>query len=174
MRKTVSNKLLVSLFQYKAWANRELFSVLQSIPDGRHPTDMIVIVLTLDHVSTVDRIFQAHLIGNRHPFGAVVSSTMPKLSALWDTVNATDQWYVNYVQSVSQSELGEALDFRFVVDGLPGRMTREEMLGHVLTHGNSHRGAVGKMLEGLNVPAPSDMFTTFLHKERCQDRACQP
>jgi len=162
----MSKKLLISLFQYKAWANRELFSVLQSIPDGRHPTEMIVILFTLDHVSTVDRIFKAHLVGDHHAFGAVVSSTMPNLSALWHTVSATDQWYVNYVQSVSQSELDETLDFSFVADGLPGRMTREEMLGHVLTHGNSHRGAVGKMLEGINAPTPADMFTSFLHRGR--------
>jgi uncharacterized damage-inducible protein DinB len=121
--------------------------------------------MTLDHVSIVDRIFRARLIGEDHGFSGVVGARAPTLDALAETVAATDQWYVDYVGSASSEALGEAVDFTFVADGMAGRMTREEMLGHVLTHGHSHRGAVGQMLQGLKVRGPADMFTTFLHRD---------
>jgi uncharacterized damage-inducible protein DinB len=89
---------------------------------------------------------------------------MPRLNELAETVRATDAWYIDYVRSASEAELAEPVDFTFVADGMSGRMTREAMLGHVLTHGASHRGAVGKMLEILEVEGPPDMVTTFLHR----------
>ena len=162
----MSNKLLVSLFQYKAWANRDMFEVLRAVPEGQHAREMFIITLTLDHVCVVDRIFQARIAGEPHDFASVVSARAPKLDALWENVSATDQWYIDYAGSASPAHLGEVIDFTFVDDGTPGRMTREEMLGHVLTHGNSHRGAVGKMLEGMGVAGPADMFTSFLHRDR--------
>jgi uncharacterized damage-inducible protein DinB len=45
-------------------------------------------------------------------------------------------------------------------------MTRQEMLAHVITHGASHRGAIGKMLETLNVAGAPDMVTSFLSERR--------
>lgn len=161
----MSKKLLTSLFQYKAWTNREMFNVLRSIPQDRHPTEMMIITVTMDHVSTVDRIFKANLLGEAHDFGAVISSRLPTLDELSETVRETDRWYIDYIQSASDDDLAEEVDFTFVVDSMRGHMTREEMLGHVLTHGNSHRGAVGKILETIQVSGPPDMFTTFLHKD---------
>ena len=40
------------------------------------------------------------------------------------------------------------------------------MLAHVITHGASHRGAIGKMLEALKVVGASDMVTTFARQNR--------
>jgi uncharacterized damage-inducible protein DinB len=161
----MSKKLLTSLFQYKAWTNREMFKVLRSIPPGQHATEMIIITVTMDHVTTVDRIFRANLLGEPHSFTTVISSALPTLEALADTARKTDSWYIDYIQSASDADLAEGVDFTFVIDGMPGHMTREEMLGHVLTHGNSHRGAVGKILETIQVSGPPDMFTTFLHRD---------
>ena len=44
-----------------------------------------------------------------------------------------------------------------------GRMTREEMLLHVITHGAYHRGQVGQILRAAEVLPPRDIFTRFLH-----------
>lgn len=73
----------------------------------------------------------------------------------------TDACYLDFVRNVTPRELAEAVDFGFVDDGAPERMTRSDMLAHVITHGASHRGAIGKMLEGASVPGASDMVTTF-------------
>jgi uncharacterized damage-inducible protein DinB len=161
----VSTRLLTSLFEYKAWTNQEMFAALRKVPTEAHRRDMVVILFTLDHLSITDQIFKANITGESHAFEDVVARAMPKLDELAETVRATDAWYVDYVKSASEAELAEAVDFTFVADSMAGRMTREEMLGHVLTHGASHRGGVGKMLENMQVEGPPDMFTTFLHQQ---------
>jgi uncharacterized damage-inducible protein DinB len=40
------------------------------------------------------------------------------------------------------------------------------MLAHVITHGASHRGAIGKLLEQLGVAGASDMVTSFVRELR--------
>ncbi|MEI9887977.1 MAG: DinB family protein [Rhizomicrobium sp.] len=161
----MSNKLLVSLFEYKAWANRGLYDALLAAPPGEHAMEMAIVTITLDHVSVVDQLFKARLAGGPEPFAGVISPQLPALAALRETVAKTDAWYVDYVRAVPQSELNEVLAFTFT-DGDPGRMSRAEMLGHVLTHGNSHRGAVGQMLGTIKVKGAPDMLTSFLSSRR--------
>ncbi len=45
-------------------------------------------------------------------------------------------------------------------------MTRGEMLGHILTHGNSHRGAIGQVLGTIKVKGAPDMLTSYLSSKR--------
>ena len=155
-------KLLTSLFRYKAWANRGLIDALETIPEDADRRQRAVIVLTLDHTSLVDRIFKARILGETPPFESVVSDRVPALGDLRRTMTATDAWYVDYVGSTSSAELDEVVEFTYVADGEPGRMTKGEMLGHVLTHANSHRGQIGELLGRLGVDGPPDMLTTFL------------
>ena len=121
--------------------------------------EMAVILFTLDHTSIVDQIFKAHLSGGTPGFTGVVAGRMPDLDTLSRTLAETDAWYLDYVGRVSPAELESEVAFTFVDDGAPGRMTRGEMLAHVITHGASHRGAIGKMLESLGVRGASDMVT---------------
>ena len=64
-----------------------------------------------------------------------------------------------------QADLDEVLEFTFT-DGDPGRMSRAEMLGHVLTHGNSHRGAIGPKLGAMKIKAGPDMLTSYLSSRK--------
>lgn len=155
-------KLLTSLFKYKAWANQRLIDALETIPEDADRRARAVIVLTLDHTSIVDRIFRARILGETAPFEGVVSARAPVLQDLRRTMAQTDAWYVDYVGAASDAELDEVVEFTYVADGQAGRMTRGEMLGHVLTHANSHRGQIGEMLGRLGVAGPPDMLTTFL------------
>jgi uncharacterized damage-inducible protein DinB len=43
------------------------------------------------------------------------------------------------------------------------RMTREEMLTHIITHGAYRRGIVGQILKSISVASPRDLLTKFLH-----------
>lgn len=155
-------KLLTSLFQYKAWANQGLIDALERIPEDADRRQRALIVLTLDHTSIVDRIFKARILGEAPAFESVVSSRVPALEDLRRTMAETDAWYVDYVGAAAPAELDEAVEFTYVADGEPGRMTRGEMLGHVLTHANSHRGQIGELLGRLGVGGAPDMLTTFL------------
>ena len=75
----------------------------------------------------------------------------------------TDRWFESYLDGLDASALEENLAFRFT-DGDAGRMTREEMLFHVLTHGAYHRGNVGQVLKGIAITPPRDLLTKFLHQ----------
>ena len=44
------------------------------------------------------------------------------------------------------------------------RMSREEILLHVITHGGYHRGNVGQVLKSISFAPPRDLYTRFLHQ----------
>ena len=72
---------------------------------------------------------------------------------------------MDYAARVTAAELAESVDFTFVDDGEPGRMSRGDMLAHIITHGAAHRDAIGKMLSDLGVKGASEMVTTFRRVE---------
>ncbi|WP_353237392.1 DinB family protein [Limnohabitans sp.] len=154
--------ILHSLFAQKSWANNELFNVLATVTAEEHAEVVHTAVRMLNHIYVVDRIFQAHLLGEQHGYSATNTDTTPTLDNLQFSVAETDAWYENYARDASESHLGESIAFRFT-DGDSGRMTREEMLMHVITHGSYHRGNVGQMLKFVFVAPPRDLYTKFLH-----------
>ena len=158
----MSSATLKSLFGYKAWANRELFALLASLPE-QHAEQLHTCIRTLNHIYVVDRLFRARLSGEPTPFEATNTKTTPSLEQLRLEVDATDSWYENYASSVSEAELTKVLNFTFA-DGDTGRMSTEEILLHVLTHGGYHRGNVGQVLKSISVTPPRDLYTKFLHQ----------
>jgi uncharacterized damage-inducible protein DinB len=162
----MSNAFLVSLFEHKAWCNRGLVEALRAAPADVGRRQWAIVLLTLDHTSIVDRIFQARLEGTEAGFDSVVAERRPDLEALGAALAEADAWYLDYVKAVTPAELASVVEFTFVADGDPGRMTKGEILAHVITHGASHRGAIGKMLEGLGVAGAPDMVTSFQSQRR--------
>lgn len=161
----MSRSLLITLFEHKAWCNQGLVAALKAAPKDADRRQMAVIVMTFEHTAIVDQVFKARLSGGEHGFVSVVGTRVPDLDELGATTRATDAWYLDYVTNVPATELDEIVTFTFL-DGDPGRMTKDEILSHVLTHGASHRGAIGKMMEGLGIAGPSDMVTTFRREAR--------
>ena len=158
----MSQKILSSLFAQKSWANRELFGVVASIEPEENAACMHTALRTLNHIYIVDRIFCAHLLGEKHLYTATNTPQTPELGELRFAVAETDQWCEDFVSRISDPALAESLSFQFT-DGDSGRMTREEMLFHVLTHGAYHRGNVGQLLKSISVAPPRDLYTKFLH-----------
>jgi uncharacterized damage-inducible protein DinB len=81
----------------------------------------------------------------------------------------SDREYVDYVASLDRAQLEERIDFSFT-DGAAGRMSREEILLHVLTHGIGHRGQVSAVMLFDSVPPARDGFTTYLHEAEAAER----
>lgn len=158
----MATSTLNSLFRYKAWADSDLFALLATVPPG-HSEQLSACIRTLNHIHVVDRIFRAHLAGEPRPFDATNTKETPALSRLYSDVAATDAWYVSYIARLSPDSLSEVIDFTFT-DGDSGRMSREEMLLHVITHGGYHRGNVGQVLKSISVAPPRDLYTKFLHQ----------
>jgi uncharacterized damage-inducible protein DinB len=152
---------LTRLFKFKAWADDTLLAALAKGGDRAPVTDLAI--KALSHAYVVDRIFAAHMRGEPHGYGSANLDEMPSLEQLSRDIRASDQEYIGYVAKLGTSELAEKIDFAFT-DGAPGRMSREEMLLHVITHGVGHRGQVSALLLLNGLPTAADGFTTYLHQ----------
>jgi uncharacterized damage-inducible protein DinB len=86
------------------------------------------------------------------------------------SVTTVDAWYVRYATALDEPALAEAVSFVFT-DGDAGRMTRQQILMHVLTHGGYHRGAVGQVLRSIGMAPPRELYTRFLHGAEPQRRS---
>ena len=158
----MSENILKSLFAQKSWANNELFTAVATVTTPEPASSLHAAIRTLNHIYVVDRIFRAHLTGETHDYTATNTEITPELGDLQFAVAETDLWFENYVAAASNEKLEESISFKFT-DGDAGRMTRQEMLLHVITHGAYHRGNVGQILKGISVAPPRDLYTKFLH-----------
>jgi len=163
-----TSTLLISLYEQKAAIDREFLAALADAPlsaDNRH-----IAIRTLNHIHTVDRIFAAHLRGEPHGFEASNTAATPLLPELRASVEQVDGWYVDYVRGLQPAQFEEVLSFRFT-DGDMGRMSREEILAHVIHHGSHHRGNVGMLMKQVDQPPPRDLFTRYLHQQEPKRRS---
>jgi uncharacterized damage-inducible protein DinB len=158
-----AQNLFTTLFEYKIWANDTLFAAISALPEDAHEHEKHDATRILNHVYVVDRIFEANLLRLPHTYKGLNTPATPALADLHAAVRESDRWLLAYASEVSGVELEEAVDFTFV-DGSPGRMSRAEMLMHVVTHGNYHRGAVGRILAQIGVPPQRDTLTVFMHR----------
>jgi uncharacterized damage-inducible protein DinB len=158
---------LQRLFRYKAWANDELLAALATL--GAEDPVTKLAIKALSHSYVIDRIFAAHMQRKEPTYTSTNLSEMPSLGDLSANIRTSDQEYVEYVSSLGRDELAERIDFTFT-DGAPGRMSREEMLMHVITHGVGHRGQVSAVMLLNSGTPPRDGFTTYLHKAEASTR----
>jgi uncharacterized damage-inducible protein DinB len=158
---------LLRLFRCKAWANDELLRRLAAIADNPSITGLAI--KALSHSYIVDRIFAAHVRGRTHAYASANASELPALEEVSADIRTSDLEYIEYVSTLDRDHLAEQIDFSFT-DGAPGRMSREEMLMHVITHGIGHRGQVSALMLFNSVPPAKDGFTTYLHEAEAQTR----
>jgi uncharacterized damage-inducible protein DinB len=154
---------LRALYGYHARANSGLFDKLETLDQASQGRDRQTAIRLINHSYAVAEIFAAHLRGAPHHYKAAGTVETPSLSELRAAVGASDQWYLNYVQGISPSELSGSVPFTFT-DGDKGYMTREEMLTHVALHGGYHRGEVGRILSQHSITPPHDTFAVYLHQ----------
>ncbi len=160
---------LTSLFAYKAWANQALFAKVAELDVATHSAESHNAIRIMNHIYTVDRIFQANLQAQAHTIAATNTSETPTLDGLRASVEVVDGWYQNYVAKLDDAMLNESIAFTFT-DAQNARMTRHEMLLHIITHGGYHRGAVGRILVGIGMAPPRDTLTVFLHSTEPERR----
>lgn len=155
--------LLTSLYRYKAWADEGLLADLAALADNGPTDDYRTAVLVFEHACIVDRIFVANLQQVAHGYTATGTREAPPLEELARAVRQTDGWYIDHVARLGPEDLAQPIEFLFT-DATPGRMTREEMLAHVVTHAGYHRGEVGRIMTRLTGASPPDTFTGYLHQ----------
>jgi uncharacterized damage-inducible protein DinB len=153
---------IAAMFRYKAWANDEILTTMKLLDEKADSDDRRTTIRILNHTYVVDRIFAANLQLLEHGYAATNTADTPTLEQLELAVKKSDQWYLEYVSMLEPSALNESIDFKFT-DGALARMSREEMLTHLVLHGGYHRGAIGRILAQLSIKPPRDVFTGFLH-----------
>ncbi|HUA36048.1 MAG TPA: DinB family protein [Candidatus Binataceae bacterium] len=158
---------LERIFSYKAKANHEVLAAMRQFDDTSPAKEIAIRVL--NHTYTVDRIFAGNLTGTEHGYSSPNPGQAPSIEELSAAIMTSDQWYINYVSLLNEAQLAELIDFTFT-DGLPGRMSREEMLMHITVHGEYHRGQIGLIMMQNSIMPPGDGFTTFLHKAEASAR----
>jgi uncharacterized damage-inducible protein DinB len=157
-----ASTLIATMFRYKAWANDEILIAMKLMDEKAHSNDRHTAIRIVNHTYVVDRIFAANLQRLAHGYTATNTSDTPTLEQLESAVKESDQWYLKYVSTLEPSALSESIDFTFT-DGALARMSREEMLAHLVMHGGYHRGAIGRILAQHSITPPRDVFTGFLH-----------
>lgn len=155
--------LLISLFEYKAWADQGLIAGLTQLGKLSPEAEYRTAVDIFNHAHIVDRIFAANLQCEKHAYFRTDSDEVPKVEDLFNAIGDMDRWYIQYVTHLRDADLMKSITFSFT-DGTEGRMSREEMLGHIIAHGGYHRGEIGRILTQLTGSSPRDTFTGFLHE----------
>ena len=158
---------LERVFSYKATANAEILAAMRLFDEASPAKEIAVTVLS--HTYAVDQIFAANLRRAEHEYTSPNPSRAPSLEELSAAIKTSDQWYIDYVSGLDEGQLAERIDFTFT-DGLPGRMSREEMLMHVTVHGEYHRGQISLILMQNSITPPGDGFTSYLHKAEASTR----
>jgi uncharacterized damage-inducible protein DinB len=149
------------LIALKRWADRGLYDLVGRNLERLPGEESSIMLRILDHMHTVDRIFQHHLRGVPHTFRAPRSEAIPQLQALAGSVQEVDEWYVSYVDGLTAAELEEPVNFVFT-SGQPARMRRGEMILHVCLHGTYHRGNADLVLRLKGITPARDSITDFL------------
>ncbi|HEX4266872.1 MAG TPA: DinB family protein [Steroidobacteraceae bacterium] len=149
------------LIAIKRWADHGLYEAVGRNLERLSREESSIMLRILDHIHTVDRIFQQHLRGLPHAFRAPRSDTIPELRALADSMQEVDDWYATYVDNLTEDELEQPVEFVFT-SGKPARMRRSEIILHVCLHGTYHRGNAGAVLQLKGFTPSRDSITDFL------------
>jgi uncharacterized damage-inducible protein DinB len=157
----VAQSPYAQLIDIKRWADQGLYEAARQNFDRLSDEEAFLMLRVLDHIHTVDRIFQHHLQGLPHGFTAARSETMPGLQALADGAREIDDWYATYVRALAPADFDQVVEFTFT-SGKPARMTRGEILLHICLHGTYHRGNAGALLQLKGLAPSRDAITDYL------------
>jgi len=161
-----------ALARYNAWANKLIFDAVAALPAGEatKPRQTLFknMVHTLNHNYVIDRIFQAHLEGRDHGYGARNTPDHPPLEELWRAQQELDAWYVAWSDRVTPAQLDEVVPFTFVGGG-EGRMTRMQILMHLVVHTSYHRGFVADLFYQVPARPPTTDLTVYLRDADADD-----
>ncbi|MTW11606.1 damage-inducible protein DinB [Pseudoduganella eburnea] len=161
--------MLIDGFKYKQWADRRTLDAAKALEAQKGRAAVAFIRQQLNHMVIVEELFRARLIGNERPHNTTNTEAVPTLDELERKLTQSNAWFTRYVNESTSETLNEQVSFQFV-DGKQGRLTRLEILFHIINHGTYHRGAIGHALDLEGGVRPADTFTVFIHAEEPERR----
>jgi uncharacterized damage-inducible protein DinB len=159
------------LTRYSAWANSLLYLAIGELPEDEltKPRQIVFgnLVRTLNHVYTIDLVFQAHLEGREHGFKTRTPDVRVSFSELRMAQATLDSWYIRYAEEMSDRLGEEMVDFTFIGGG-DGSMSRGDILLHVVNHTTYHRGHIAAMMYQIPAQPPTTDLPVFLRNAALQ------
>jgi uncharacterized damage-inducible protein DinB len=159
------------LTRYSAWANSLLYLALGELPEEEliKPRQIVFgnLLRTLNHVYTIDLVFQAHLEGRDHGFNTRTPDVRVSLAELQTAQSALDAWYIRYAEEMSDRLGEEVVDFAFIGGGETS-MSRADILLHVVNHTTYHRGHIAAMMQQIPAQPPTTDLPVFLRNAALQ------
>ena len=153
------------LARYKAWADDLFLSAVSAIPNAElaapRPIVFGSLIRTLNHCYAMDHVWQCHLLGKPHGLTTRNPEHCPAIEELAASQRGMDEWFVTYADSVNESELEEIVEFEFIGGGA-GRLSRRDILLHVVNHTTYHRGHAAGILYSLAISPPTTDLPVFL------------
>ncbi|KLD65914.1 DinB family protein [Dyella japonica] len=161
----MSTPHLRKLLRYRAWADELIYDAVAALPEGASTAPRATIfgnmLRTLSHSWVVDDIFQAHLQGRVHGYTSRNTPEPLPFDELRSRQQAMNGWYLEYASALTPAQAAEVVTFQFIGGG-EGRMSREEMVLHVVNHATYHRGFVADMFYQVPVKPPATDLPVFL------------
>jgi uncharacterized damage-inducible protein DinB len=153
------------LTRYTAWANSLLYVTLGEQPEVEltKPRQIFFgnLIRTLNHVYTIDLVWQANLEGRAHGFTTRTPDVQVSFADLRIAQATLDSWYIRYAEEMSDRVGEEIVKFAFIGGG-EGSMTRGDILLHVVNHTTYHRGHVAAMIYQIPAQPPTTDLPVFL------------
>ncbi len=159
---------LQTLMRYKQWANDLLYPAINELSEEElaapRPIVFGSIIRTLNHIYTMDLVWQAHLQDRPHGFTTRNPDSCPSFDKLLIDQGKLDKWYVTYADTLSKSDEDEVVNFTFI-GGSESSMCRRDILIHVVNHGTYHRGNVTGMMYECSLEPPTTDYPVFLKRD---------
>lgn len=149
------------MIEVKRWADRGLCETLARDLSSLSEAEAGLMLRVLDHIHAVDRIFQAHLLGQPHAYRAARSEILPAFEPLARDMAEVGDWYAGHVAALPPEAFEQPVDFVFT-SGKPARLKRGEIVLHVCLHGAYHRGNAGALLQLRGLTPSRDSITDYL------------
>jgi uncharacterized damage-inducible protein DinB len=159
------------LTRYSAWANSLLYLALGELPEAELtiPRQIVFgnLIRTLNHVYTIDLVWQAHLEGRAHGFTTRTPDVHVSFSDLRIAQATLDSWYIRHAEEMPDRLGEEIVNFTFIGGG-EGSMTRGDILLHVVNHTTYHRGHIAALMYQIRARPPTTDLPVFLRNAALQ------
>jgi uncharacterized damage-inducible protein DinB len=153
------------LARYNQWTDQLIFEAVAALPGDEATRPRVGLFKTmvhmLNHNYVIDRVFQAHLEGRSHGYGARNTPEPPPLADLKRSQEEMDAWYIAWTDRLTPQAIDEKVKFAYIGGG-EGILTRGEILLHLVNHHSYHRGFVAEMFYSAKHRPPTTDLTVFL------------
>jgi uncharacterized damage-inducible protein DinB len=152
---------LLSLLDYSNWANEQYFAQILELPEEevakQRPSLMNSILISLNHLLMIDKVWMAHMQGKSHPYKSLQTILHDHLDDLLTAKRAMNDDVRAYVEGLSEDELEQTVEYE-LIGGNKGSLPRYLIITHLAIHSAFHRGFIGDMFGQIPLlPAGQDI-----------------